>query len=64
MKRLKGNYQNKYERYGCKNREEYIKTLSVEYSMEEQLVWQIARNLGEQKDFSDLIIALEEFQVT
>ena len=54
--------QNKYERYGYKNREGYMKHLSIKFEVEEDVVWRIAKKCGQENDFKDLPVVLKVFK--
>lgn len=51
----------KYERDGFKNRDDYLRTLSVEFKVPLMWVFRLADMLGSERDFDELIVELENF---
>jgi hypothetical protein len=53
---------NVYQEHGYKDRNEYLVSLSEEYSMPQQNILFLAEMLGENDDFDGLINALEDYE--
>ena len=51
-----------YTEYGCKDRDEYLETLALNYGVSEEIVYSLADMLGESEDFDGLISALEDLE--
>lgn len=51
----------KYKRDGFKDRDDYLRTLSVEYQVPMMWVFRFSDILGSEHDFDDLIVELENF---
>ena len=51
-----------YTEYGCKDRDEYLENLALNYGVSEEIVYSLADMLGESEDFDGLISALEDLE--
>jgi len=51
-----------YEIHGYKNRQDYLKNLSDDYSVDLDIVQSIADLLGENEDFDGLVTQLQDYQ--
>jgi hypothetical protein len=51
-----------YEREGYDSREEYLKVLSEEYNLPLEVVTKLADQVGKSKEFTDLIVALQDLK--
>lgn len=51
----------KYKRDGFKDRDEYLRTLSIEFQVPLMWVFRLADMLGSDCDFDGLIVELENF---
>jgi hypothetical protein len=51
---------NIYEKYGYKNRKDYLESLADEYGLSLDIVFSAADLLGESEDFDGLISALQD----
>ena len=49
-----------YQQNGYKNRLDYLKTISLDYCIPEDVVFSLANMLGKNEDFDGLISALED----
>ena len=52
---------NIYQKYGYKNRTEYLRGLALEYEVDVEYVFTAASMLGPSEDFDGLISAIEDF---
>jgi hypothetical protein len=52
--------ENIYQQHGYKNREDYLQSLSEEYDVDIEVVYQMADILGEEEDFDGLVTNLED----
>jgi hypothetical protein len=52
--------RNVYQENGYENREEYLKSLSEEYGVNEDIVFVLADMLGPNEDFDGLVSELED----
>jgi hypothetical protein len=52
--------KNVYQENGYENREEYLKSLSEEYGVDEDIVFVLADMLGPNEDFDGLVSELED----
>jgi hypothetical protein len=50
-----------YTENGYKNREDYLKSLADEFSIDLATVFVLADTLGENEDFDGLVTSLEDF---
>lgn len=52
--------QSAYKLNGFKNRNAYLSSLALNYSVDEEVVYNLADMLGPSEDFDGLVIALED----
>lgn len=50
-----------YQEHGYADRKDYLQSLAKEYNLKENIVFQVARILGENEDFDGLINAIEDY---
>lgn len=53
--------KNVYQKLGFRNREQYLKTLSEDFEIPEEIVFELASVLGENEDFDGLVTTLEDY---
>jgi hypothetical protein len=56
------NMSNVYVKHGYKDREDYLKSLAEQYSIDYDIVLELANTLGPNEDFDGLVSELEDIE--
>jgi hypothetical protein len=60
MRREHNSMENVYQENGYNNRKEYLQSLSNEYDVPLNVVYELAELLGESEDFDGLVSVIED----